>query len=87
MIESIGGISIVAGMFLIAVWFENKNLKAPLVFGLLGIAMGLFIVLACPSPKVEAPSYSSEWIDEETKCHFWDGNPVSCESVRYTEEL
>jgi hypothetical protein len=87
MIGFIGGISIVAGMFLIGVWLDDKKSKEPLVFGLLGVLMGLSLILIPQKPQAETPTYSSEWIDEETKCHFWNGSPVSCETVRYVGEL
>jgi uncharacterized membrane protein HdeD (DUF308 family) len=87
MIEFIGAMAIIAGMFLIAIWLDDKRHKVVLVFGLLWVALGLAVVFIPQKPQAEKPIYSSEWIDEETKCHFWNGNPVSCETVRYVGEL
>jgi hypothetical protein len=81
--EFIGAMAIVGGMFLIAIWLDDKRFKSPLVFGLVGITLGLSLVLIPPSPKLEKPTYSSEWVDEETKCHFHGGKIINCESVRY----
>lgn len=81
--EFIGATSVVAGMFMFALWVDDKSLKFSLFVGILGVISGLSFVIIPTNPEPEKPAYSSEWIDEETKCHFYDGNPVSCESVRY----
>jgi hypothetical protein len=81
-----GCISIVAGVFCIAVWMDYRN-KLDLMTGFFLIAAGLILLIKLPKIETKAPPYSSEWIDEETKCHWYGGKIVNCESVRYMGEL
>lgn len=90
MIESIqlavGGMGVLAGVVCFAAYVDEKE-KVFAIFALIFIPCGLWLLLTLPKIQNETPTYSSEWIDEETKCHFWGQTPLNCESVRYMEEL
>lgn len=82
MIEFIGAIGIVVGMLCLAVWVDDGGLKFSLFIGILGVMGGIFLIIIPTKPEPEKPTYSFEWVDEETKCHFYGGKLINCESVR-----
>ena len=85
--EFMGAMGIFAGMLYLAVWFNGRTKTLYLVLASLNISLGLAFILINPNSETEKPAYSFEWIDEETKCHWYGGKIVNCETVRYVEEL
>jgi len=90
MIESIqviiGLIGVVVGVLCFGAWAETRDA----VFGALAtfsVLAGLALFFTLPKIETEKPAYSFEWIDEETKCHWYGGKIVNCESFKYTEGL
>ena len=83
---AVGAVSIIFGGLCFSVWADTKES----LFGLLGIILllgGLTLFFTLPKIETEKPAYSFEWIDEETKCHFYGGKLINCETVRYAGEI
>lgn len=87
MIEIIGSMGAIAGMICLAIWLDQRNQKGHLFFGLVVVLSGLYLIIVEPKIESETPTYSSEWIDEETRCHWYGGKLINCETVRYMEGL